>query len=199
MGRFVDWLQAVSLTLGAPGLFLVALLDSSVLSLPEVADLLVVLTVTARKPFMLLYAASATLGSLTGCLILYSIGRKGGGALLRRRFNAQALERTLARLQRYGILAVLIPSILPPPAPFKMFVLLSGAAGISRRQFVTAILIGRSIRYFGLGLLAVWYGEQAMAFLRAHGKSVALGVVAALVAGFLAYIWWNRRRASAGL
>ena len=74
---------------------------------------------------------TATLGSLAGCLVLYYIGRKGGEALVRKRFTGDKVERAMARLQRYGVMAVLIPSLLPPPAPFKIFVLLAGVAGIS--------------------------------------------------------------------
>ena len=71
----------------------------------------------------------------------------------------------MAAFERYGVLVVLIPAILPPPAPFKIFVLLSGVAGISLAKFVTAIVIGRGARYLALGILAVWYGESAMAYI----------------------------------
>ncbi len=71
-------------------------------------------------------------------------------------------------------MAVLIPSLLPPPMPFKIFVLLAGAAGISTGRFAVAIVIGRGIRYFGEALLAVWYGDQAMEFLHANGRTASL-------------------------
>ena len=87
--------------------------------------------VTQHKSRMLLYAASATLGSVVGCLVLYYLGRKGGEALVRKRFSADRIERALATLPRYGVMAVLIPSLLPPPTPFKIFILLAGVAGIS--------------------------------------------------------------------
>src|SRR6476661_3154528 len=124
MGRFVGRVQVLALALGAPGLFLVAFLDSSVLSLPEIADLLVIWMVMQHKERLVLYALSATAGSLAGCLLLYYIGRKGGDALVRKRFHSATVDKTLASFQRYGIITVLIPSILPPPAPFKIFVLL---------------------------------------------------------------------------
>src|SRR5436190_3814521 len=124
MARFVAGIRAFALVFGAPGLFLVAALDSSFLSLPEIADLLVVWMVTQHKARLGLYVAAATLGSLAGCLVMYFIGRKGGEALIRRRFMGSNVERTRAALQRHGLVAVLIPAILPPPAPFKIFVLL---------------------------------------------------------------------------
>src|SRR5262245_41274931 len=130
MGQLVGRLSAFALALGAPGLFMITVLDSSFLSLPEIADLLVVWMVTNNKPRFLLYAASATLGSVAGCLILYYLGRRGGEALIRRRFTGANVERTLASFRRHGVMAVIVPSLLPPPAPFKIFVLLSGLAGI---------------------------------------------------------------------
>jgi membrane protein YqaA with SNARE-associated domain len=196
MRGFVDRIQALALAMGAPGLFVVALLDSSFLSLPEIADLLVVWMVVQHKERLVLYAASATLGSILGCLALYYLGVKGGEALVRRRFHSGTVDRALASFRRFGIMAVLIPSVLPPPAPFKIFVLLSGVAQIPVTRFVAAIAIGRGMRYFVEGLLAVWYGERAMVFIRDNGTPVALGIVALLVVGLAAYILWSKARAA---
>jgi membrane protein YqaA with SNARE-associated domain len=195
MRRFVDWLQATALSFGAPGLFVVAFLDSSFLSLPEINDLLLIWMVTQHPERMTLYAAAATLGSLVGCLTLYYIGRKGGDVFVRKRFSSQSVDRAVATFQRYGVMAVLIPSLLPPPAPFKIFVLLSGVAGIGVMRFTLAILIGRGIRYFGEGWLALRYGNQAIAFLRTHGRTISLALVALLVVGFAAYVLWRKAHA----
>jgi membrane protein YqaA with SNARE-associated domain len=100
MGSFVHRVRAFALALGAPGLFIVAFLDSSLLSLPEIADLLVILMVTRHKPLMLLYVFSATLGSVAGCLLLYFIGKKGGEAFLHKRFGSAGVERTLDTFRR---------------------------------------------------------------------------------------------------
>ena len=94
---------------------------------------------------------AAIAGSMAGCLVLYYIGRKGGEALVRKRFTGDRIERAMAALRRYGVMAVLIPSLLPPPAPFKIFVLLAGVVGISVARFATAIAIGRGVRYLALG------------------------------------------------
>jgi uncharacterized membrane protein YdjX (TVP38/TMEM64 family) len=91
-------------------------------------------------------------------------------------------------------MAVLIPSLLPPPAPFKIFVLLAGVAGISVWRFAIAIAIGRGIRYFGEGLLAVWYGEAAMAYIEANGRWVSLILVGLLGVGLAAYLLMTRSR-----
>ena len=193
MGKFVDWIQALALGLGAPGLFLVAIADSSFLSLPEVVDILLIWMVTQHKSRMLLYASSATLGSIAGCLLLYALGRKGD-QFIARRFSAARVERALGAFRRFGLLAVLIPSLLPPPMPFKIFVLLAGAAGITTGRFVVAIAVGRGIRYFGEGLLAVWYGDQAMQFLQANGRTVSLSLAALLAVALGGYLIWQKTR-----
>ena len=194
MGRFVHWIQGLALALGAPGIFLVAFLDSSILSLPEIADLLVIWMVTNHKSRFLLYVSSATLGSLLGCLVLYGIGKKGGASAVRRRFSSSSVERALGAFRRHGVMAVLIPSILPPPMPFKIFVFVAGVADISLARFSAAILVGRGVRYAIEGLLAVWYGERAMSFIRDHGTPVALVMAGVLVVGFVLYLFWSKPR-----
>ena len=192
MGRIADWARGVALTLGAPGLFLIAFLDSSFLSLPEITDLLVVWMVTRHPARVAIYVLAATIGSLAGCLVMYFIGRKGGDALIRKRFAPARVERAMAAFDRHGVLVVLVPAILPPPAPFKIFVLLSGLAGISTAKFVTAILIGRGGRYLVLGLLAIEYGEQALAYVEEHGFQVAVVVMGLLGAAIAGYFVWGK-------
>src|SRR5215470_5944196 len=194
MGRFVQGIQALAMSMGAPGILLVAFLDSSILSLPEIADILVIYMVTKNPTGFPLYVASATFGSLAGCLLLYYIGKKGGAALVHKRFDSASVGRTLDAFRRHGIMAVLVPSVLPPPAPFKPFVLLAGIADISATRFAAAILIGRGARYLLEGLLALWYGERALAYMQRHGLQVAVVTIAVLVVGFVVYLYWPRRR-----
>lgn len=180
--------------LGGPGLFLIAFLDSSFLSFPEVVDLLLMGLVTQHKERVVFYALLATLGSLGGCLALYYAARKGGEAFLRKRFHERHVDKTMAVFQKYGLLAVAIPSILPPPIPFKPFVLAAGVAGVRPVDFIIAVLIGRGIRYFGEGFLAVYYGDRAVTFLNANGTPIGL-VLAALVVSFaVGWTIWQRRR-----
>jgi len=167
----------------------VAFLDSSVLSLPEIADLLVIYMVTTHPARFALYVTSATLGSLLGCLALYYIG-KGGEHLMRSRMSTHRYEKTLNAFRRHGVMAVLVPSLLPPPAPFKPFVLLAGVAEISAAKFTTAIVIGRGARYFLEGVLALWYGERAIAYIREHGVEVAVATVVVVLIGFVIYLRW---------
>lgn len=195
MGEFVSRIRALGLALGAPGLFLVALLDSSFLPLPGITDVLLVVTVTRNPGAMLWYVAMTAAGSVTGCLALHYVGRKGGEALVRRRFTGEKIERAMATLQRHGVMAVLVPCLLPPPSPFKIIILLAGVAGISSARLATAIAIGRGIRYLALGILAVNYGERAMAYLRENGTGVSLAAVGVLALGFGAYLLWSKARA----
>ena len=196
MSEFVARVRALALAWGAPGLFLVAFLDSSFLPLPGITDILLIVMVTQHKELMLVYVAATVAGSLAGCLAMRYIGRKGGDALIRRRFATGNIERAMASLQRHGVIAVLIPSLLPPPAPFKIFLLLAGAIGISASRFAAAIAIGRSLRYLTLGFLAVRFGSRAQVYVRENGARVSLIVVAVLAVVFAASLWWSKAQAA---
>lgn len=181
---------------GGIGLFVVAALDSSFLSFPQVNDLLIIYLSTKTPSLMPYYAGMTTAGSLLGCLVLYAFARRGGEVFLRKRFSGERVERGLEIYQRHGLLAVVVPSLLPPPTPFKLFVLLAGAANVSPWKFLAAITIGRGIRYFGQGYLAVLYGEAAVELVRDHGTAVGLALaVGALVIG-VAYYFIKRRRST---
>jgi membrane protein YqaA with SNARE-associated domain len=194
MSKIVGALQAFALALGAPGLFVIGFLDSSFLPLPELNDLLLVLMVTTHKPRMPLYATAAVLGSLAGCLALYYIGRRGGAAMVGKRFSSGRVTGTIETLQRYGVVSVLVPCLLPPPAPFKIFMLLAGVAGISVGRFAVAIVIGRTIRFFALGFLALRFGDAALELLRERGGTVAYGLIGFLLAAFGIYLLWTKAR-----
>ena len=198
MQRAVSWVQGFALSLGGPGLFILAFLDSSFLSFPEVCDLLIVWLTVRHKERMLFYALMCTLGSVAGCFALYSVGRRGGEAFLRRRFKAGNIERAMEVFRRYGLLAVIVPSLLPPPMPFKIFVLAAGVAKVRPFDFLVAVFIGRGLRYFGEGFLALWYGEQAIAFMRQNARVAGLVLAVLIAIGAVAYFWWRGRgRASA--
>jgi len=194
---FIAWVYGFALSLGGPGLFAIAFLDSSFISLPQINDLLVVLMVTKNKALMPYYAAMATLGSVVGCYVIYYLAEKGGEAFLRKRLKPGHIDRALALYQRHGLLALMVPALLPPPAPFKLFVLMAGVAEVRPLQFVAAIGVARGLRYLALGTLAILYGDLALEVMRTRGRAVALWVVALIVIGAAAWFAWQRRTRTA--
>jgi membrane protein YqaA with SNARE-associated domain len=194
MKGLLTWTKGLVVAFGGIGLFFVAFLDASFLSLPEVNDILVVWMVTRHKELFVYYAAMATLGSVTGCYVLYWLAWKGGEAFVRKRGKSAGLERSLAAIRRYGFLALLVPSILPPPTPFKIFVLGAGVARVHPLNFGLAVGVGRGLRYLVAALLALWYGDAALAYIAAHGKEVAVITAAVLLVCTGVFIWWHRRR-----
>jgi membrane protein YqaA with SNARE-associated domain len=194
MKRLVDWLQGFALSLGGPGLFLIAFLDSSFLSFPEVTDLLIVWLTIQHEHRMVFYATFATMGSVSGCFALYHVARKGGEAFLRRRFHGPNIDRAMRLFQRYGLVSVVVASLLPPPMPFKIFVFASGVARVRAADFLIAVTIGRGIRYFGEGYLALLYGDAATEWLRQNARTVSLILAVAVVVTGVVWMWWQRRR-----
>jgi len=182
--------------MGGPGLFVVAFLDSSFVSLPLINDSLVVLMSVSHAALMPLYALIATAGSVAGCYTIYVIAERGGEAFLKKRLHEGHVERGLTAYRRNGLLALMVPALLPPPAPFKLFVLLAGVAEVRPLQFVTAIGIARGARYLALGYLAVRYGSFAMDIMSTRGRDVAL-TLAAIIVVASALFWISRRRPAA--
>ena len=200
MRRLLAWIQGFAESLGGPGLFLIAYLDSSFLSFPEVCDVLIVLLTVQHPHRMIFYAGVTTIGSVAGCYSLYLVGRKGGEAFLRKRFHERHVDGALGVFRRHGILSVLVPSLLPPPMPFKIFVLAAGVSGMRTFDFLLAVSIGRGLRFFGIGLLALWKGRAAVTWLHENTGKAGLIAVVALLAGATAYFWWkSRRRAEQGV
>lgn len=193
MKALLESIYAFAVAIGGPGLLLIAFLDSSFLSFPQANDLLIVLMVAREPAWMTYYAGMATLGSLLGCMALAEVARRGGQAFLLKRVKAGRVDWGIRLFERFGVLAILVPSLLPPPAPFKLFVLLAGVAQMPRWRFALSILVGRGVRYFGIGLLTIWYGEQAMDFLQQHGRTIFRGLALAALAGTAIYLVLKRR------
>ncbi len=165
--HFLYGLQAAIAASGALGLFVLSFLDSTILPFPTANDLLLIdlsIQFPLRMPF---YGAVATLGSVAGCVTLFLLARKGKEAAFRDKGGAQA-ERIRRWVQRNGFVSVLVGALMPPPMPFKLVILAAGALGMPLRAFVIAVVIARTIRFYGEGFLAVRYGSQATQFLVGH-------------------------------
>lgn len=203
MTRFLAHLKALEAALaatlgalGGPGLALMTLLDSSVLPLPVGPDVILMLLVVRHPDRWPYYAAMATGGSLAGCFVLYALARKGGHAFLRKYLHEGHIERGMETFRRYGVLTVVVPAILPPPMPFKPFVLFAGVADVTPPVFIGAVVLGRGFRYGVEALLAFWYGAEAVEFVERNMKTVSVGLAVLVAVVFLVTLFWRRRRAS---
>src|SRR5918995_6612867 len=186
-----DWLSAIAqwleqyiitvpLYIAIPAMVLIATLDSSLLSLPEINDYLVVARCYKYPSAVFYFPLFAALGSVTGCLLLYTIMRRGGQALLRKRFKPEQIKRVERAYERFGVFAIAIPAILPPPLPFKIFVATAGTLEYPRWKFLLTVMIARSFRYYVEGILAVFYGRRVLLFLKDNGL-VIVSIVGSLV------------------
>ncbi len=190
-------LYGLAQSLGGPGLFFVALADSSFLSVPEGNDLLIVVLSTGQTwDVMAYYVLMTVLGSIVGCSVLYYFGRKGGG-FIERRAKKLKLERIEKQYQKWGLWAIIIPSILPPPTPFKAFVLSAGVFKVPFKRFLIAVSIGRSIRYFMWGILAVLYGEWTKHFIENNMGKVGLILLGVILMAALSYFVFKKSQRTA--
>ncbi|HEV2913330.1 MAG TPA: VTT domain-containing protein [Pyrinomonadaceae bacterium] len=197
----VEWLErfiiGVPMYVAAPSMVLIGALDSSLLSLPEINDYLVVMRCTKDPVSVFYFPLFAAAGSVIGCMLLYTILRRGGQAVLRRRFRSDHIERVERAYARFGFLALAVPALLPPPMPFKIFVATAGALEYPRWRFMITIMIARSLRYYIEGTLAVFYGERVLQFLKENGV-IILGLVAALcLVGLAIYFITHRNQTPA--
>lgn len=170
--------------LGAPGLFLISFLDSSFLTFPVINDLLLIELSIQHPVRMPLYAAMAALGSLLGCVVLFLLARKGGEAFFRKKAGEHA---NVIRhwVEKNGFGGVLVAALLPPPTPFKFFVLAAGVFEVPLTSFASAIALARAFRYFGIGYLAVRYGADAMPYLAAHKLQASVFVIGLVTASYM--------------
>jgi len=204
MHRLFVWVQEVLIPfLGAPGIFVAAFLDSSFLSIPEVNDFLMVTSCAAHPERAWLYVAMTTFGSLAGCSLLWWLGKRGGEGFLVRRFGAARVEQTRERFKRWDVMALAIPSILPPPVPFKIFVLSAGVFGIPYRRLAITLIVARGFRYLFWGGMGIVYGDEALELLRrvdhwfGDRMSIILTLLAATVVALAAVYALRRLRAPA--
>jgi membrane protein YqaA with SNARE-associated domain len=194
--KLSGWKQKIVVfagALGAPGLLLISFLDSSVLTFPVINDLLLIELSMQHPARMALYALMAMLGSVLGCVLLYFIARKGGEAYFRRKAGARA-EGIKHWVERNGFGGMLVAAMLPPPTPFKFFVFAAGVFEVPLASYVSAISLARLIRYFGVGYLAVKYGNDALPFLARNKVEVGIFLVVFVAVSYLASRWILRER-----
>ena len=193
LGRFI---VHVPIFVAGPAMILIGALDSSLLSLPEINDYLVVARCYTHPRAVFFFPMFAATGSVLGCLFLYTILKRGGIAVLHRRFRIEHVQRVERAYARLGILALAIPALLPPPMPFKIFVATAGALQFPRRRFLLTILIARSLRYYTEGVLAVFYGERVLRFFKDNGLLIVSIVAGVCLIALALYLLSSRGRAA---
>lgn len=171
----------------APLMVLVGAMDSSLLSLPEVNDYITVIRV-ARNPLEVWYfPLFPATGSVIGCLLLYVLARRGE-QFIKKRFHPAQLDRVQQLYRRWGLFALVIPALLPPPMPFKIFVVTAGAMEYPRTRFAILIMLARTVRYYFWAIGAYFYRNEvlkALDWLKEHFLTVLIAVLSLAVAGFL--------------
>jgi membrane protein YqaA with SNARE-associated domain len=180
LAHLQHWLEATLGALGGVGLFAIGFLDSSIIPLPVINDLILI-DLSVRYPErMLYYALMSVIGSVLGCVALFFVAKKGGEVYFRK-YAGPRSDKIRKWVQENEFLTVLVGALMPPPTPFKLVVIGSGAFNMSLRNFVLALTLARVIRYFGLGFLAVRYGDQATQFVLQHKVSMSLVILGAVL------------------
>ena len=185
IGGFLKSIQAALVGLGALGIVLIAFLDAGMVPLPGGPDAVVMTLSHLNHSLMPLYVAAAIVGSTFGCLIPYYLGVRTGAAALRR-FDPQKIARVSSLMDRYDLWSVVVGAVLPPPFPFKLFLITAGVFRMKVWRFLLALAIGRTVRYSLEGWMAVRYGEHAADLFKQHYPKIGLGLAAVILTIFLA-------------
>ena len=189
----MDWLKSWFLEISgqvvfapmyfaAPLMVVVGALDSSLLSLPEVNDYITITRIAHNPSEVYYFPLFPAIGSVIGCLVLYRIARSGE-KFISKRFHPKHLDRVKTLYRKWGLFALVIPALLPPPMPFKIFVAAAGALNYPPLRFAIIVLIARMARYYFWGILAYFYREEVkmmLTWLEEHFFTL-LGVMAAIL------------------
>jgi membrane protein YqaA with SNARE-associated domain len=192
--KYTAWIFRVLAPLGPWGVFAIAAVDGSLLGMP--VDAVVAGYVYYHRSSYLFYVLMAAAGSALGSLVVYGIGYFGGEAVLRKRISEERFAQIHASFERHEFWALMFPAMLPPPTPFKLFVLAASAFEMRLSHFLAAIFAGRCVRFFVLAVLTIQFGPQFIEFaggiLHRHSRWVWIGLGIALAIALL--IWTKKRR-----
>ncbi len=190
--RYTTWIWKVLAPLGPWGVFAIAAVDGALFGMP--VDAVVAAYVYNDRPHFLFYVVLASAGSALGNLVMYAIGYFGGETVLRKRISPDRFNRIHASFERHEFWAVMFPAMLPPPFPFKLFVLAASAFEMRFTHFLAAVFAGRFVRFFVLAILTIQFGPQVVhlvgSLVRQHVWWVVAGIAVAIILGGL--FWWKQ-------
>jgi LPXTG-motif cell wall-anchored protein len=194
LARYTAWIWGLLKVLGVWGVFVIAFADSALLGMP--VDAIVATYVYQDRRRLLFYIVMASLGSALGSIPLYIIGYLGGEKVLRKRISEERFLQIHQSFEQHEFWALMFPGMLPPPMPFKIFVLAAAVFEMRFRDFLAAIFAGRFVRFLVLSLLTLYFGPQivqlAGGLFRRHFYSALIGL---LVIGLLGWLVKRRRNA----
>ena len=146
------------LKLGAPGVGVLALIDSALIPIPVSMDGILIGFVANNHKSFLLYSFVASLASALGALVPFYVGRAGGELFLLKRINRERYERIRDRFERQEFVAIFVPAMLPPPTPLKLFEFAAGVFEMKALPFALAIFCGKMVQFVAVSLITIWFG-----------------------------------------
>jgi membrane protein YqaA with SNARE-associated domain len=190
--RYTAWILGLMKVLGIWGVFVIAFADSALLGMP--VDFVVATYVYQNHARLLLYVAMASLGSALGSIPLYIIGYLGGEKVLRKRISEERFLKIHRSFEQHEFWALMFPGMLPPPMPFKIFVLAAAVFEMRFRDFLVAIFAGRFVRFLALSALVLWFGPQIVELFGTVVMRHWISVVVAIVAGICLWLMLRWRK-----
>lgn len=190
--------KAVLAPLGPWGMLAFAAVDGSFMGLP--LDPIFVGYVYHDRSRFWLYVLLGAVGSALGSIVLYVVGYTGGEVLLRKRLSPQRFEKIHASFDKHEFWALMLPAMLPPPTPFKIFVLSAAAFEMRFGHFLLAIFAGRFVRFLIEALLTLKFGPGIVVLtgnLLTHHFGWILAIVGAIVAAWIVWRLVTKRKNTA--
>ncbi len=179
--------------LGGPGLILLGVADNSVVPLPGSMDVCTVVLSASHKNLWWYYAIMATIGSVLGGYLTYQLGAEGGKETLEKKISQRRAQKVYRIFERYGFWSVSVGAICPPPVPIVPFLIAAGAMRYPRRKFLSALVLGRGVRYTLVAYLGSIYGRSIFHWFARYYQPVLYALIAiAVVAGLVGFFYWRR-------
>jgi membrane protein YqaA with SNARE-associated domain len=191
LARYTAWIFRLLVPLGIWGPFVVAFADSALLGMP--VDAVVAAYVYHDRRHFLLYVLLASLGSAVGSIPLYVLGYLGGEKVLRKRISEERFQKIHASFERHEFWALMFPGMLPPPTPFKVFVLGAAVFEMRFRDFLAAVFAGRCVRFMVLSLLTLWFGPEIVELTGKVFRHHFYWVLGVILAGVIVWLVVRRR------